>query len=258
MSNAQPFHSIVITGASSGLGRALALHYAGAGKRLFLTGRHAARLAATATACREMGAEVHEKSMDITDAATVAAWLQKADSIAPVDCIIANAGISAGSGEDGETFVQAQQIFLSNINGVLHTVMPLLPAMAARNGGQLVIIGSLAGVRGLPSCPAYSASKAAVMTYGDALRGWLRAYGVGVSVVCPGYIRTPMTAANPFPMPLLMDAEKAAMIIAKGIAERKGRIAFPRRLYWPLKFLAFLPAAWTDALFSRLPAKPAL
>jgi len=129
--------------------------------------------------------------------------------------------------------------------------------MTARHRGQLAIVSSLAGLRGLPSCPAYSASKACVRAYGEGLRGWLGTHGVEVSVICPGYIRTPMTVNNPYPMPFMMDADKAARIIADGLAKDKSRIAFPLALYLPILLTNALPLWLTDPFFARLPAKPA-
>jgi short-subunit dehydrogenase len=247
--------SIVITGASSGLGKALALHYSAPGVTLHLHGRDAARLAATAAECKAKGASVYEHCGDVADADTMSRWLS---ALEPVDLVIANAGISAGTGTEGETAAQAAQIFSTNVQGVLNTIHPLLPGMIVRGRGQVGIMSSLAGIRGLPSSPAYSGSKAAVRVYGEGLRGWLSRFGVEVSVICPGYIQTPMTDVNDFPMPGLMNADKAARIIAKGLSRNRARIAFPRRLYWPLWWISCLPTSWSDPLFASLPAKPSV
>jgi short-subunit dehydrogenase len=130
--------------------------------------------------------------------------------------------------------------------------------MLKRGYGQIALMSSLAGIRGLPSSPAYSASKACVRTYGEGLRGWLKPYGVEVNVICPGFICTPMTDVNPYHMPCMMDADRAAKIIADGLARNKARIAFPKRLYWPLCIFSSLPVSWTDPIFARLPGKPSL
>jgi short-subunit dehydrogenase len=196
--------------------------------------------------------------LDVRDSQAAKGWIEAAESVKKLDLLIANAGISAGIGGGGEEAEQVQRIFATNVGGVLNVLLPAIPAMMARKQGHLAIIGSLAGVRGLPSAPAYSASKAAVMAYGDALRGWLSAHGVKVSVICPGYIRTPMTDKNPFPMPFMMEADEAAKKIVKGLEAGKGRIAFPLALYGGLKLLAFLPSYLTDIFFSRLPAKPSM
>jgi short-subunit dehydrogenase len=250
--------NIVITGASSGLGAALALHYAAPGVTLYLQGRNARRLQTSAEACRQRGAVTHEQLLDVTVEAAMRSWLENADAATPIDLIIANAGISAGSGADGESSQQVKHIFATNIDGVVHTIQPLLPAMTRRKHGQIAIISSLAGIRGLPSCPAYSASKNAVRAYGEALRGWLGKHRVEVSVVCPGYIRTNMTQANTFPMPMIIDAGTAARKIAAGLARNQSRIAFPLALYLPLYLMNCLPTFLTDPFFARLPAKPSV
>lgn len=248
---------ILITGASSGLGAALALHYARPGVTLHLQGRNEERLAAVAHQAKLRGAEVHEKILDVADGEAMRAWIGEIDDKTPVDLAIANAGISAGFGSKGESFNQVKAIFAANVDGVIHTIQPLAARMTKRGSGQLAVMSSLAGVRALPSCPAYSASKAAVKSYGEALRGALASKGVGVSVICPGYIRTPMTAKNPFPMPLLMNADKAAAIIARGLAKNNARIVFPLPLYLLLWFISCLSVRITDPIFARLPAKPA-
>jgi short-subunit dehydrogenase len=247
---------IVITGASSGLGAALARHYARTGITLHLQGRNGQRLEAVAEQCRKQYAIVHTRVLDVTDRIGIEQWLTTIDNQQPIDLVIANAGISAGTGGGGESADQVKKIFATNIDGVMHSIQPLIPRMVGRKRGQIAIVSSLAGIRALPSSPAYSASKACVRYYGDALRGVLKKEGVGVCVICPGYIRTPMTDVNNFPMPFLMSAEKAAKIIANGLAAGRSRIAFPKLLYWPLWWLSCLPLWLTDPFFARLPAKP--
>jgi short-subunit dehydrogenase len=250
--------TIVITGASSGLGAALAKHYAAPGITLYLLGRSASRLEEVAEFCRLRQAVAYSHIADVADQAGMEKLLLSIDSKSPVDLIIANAGISAGTGGGGESAQQVHRIFATNIDGVMNSIQPLIPAMSARKTGQIAIISSLAGIRALPSSPAYSASKACVRYYGDALRGSLRTHGIQVSVVCPGYVRTPMTDVNNFPMPFIMSAQKAAQIIARGLARKRPRIAFPLALYIPLWLLSCLPVCVTDAFFARLPAKPSV
>jgi NAD(P)-dependent dehydrogenase (short-subunit alcohol dehydrogenase family) len=180
------------------------------------------------------------------------------DHARPVTLVIANAGVSAGAGEEGESEAQLRAVMAVNLDGVLNTVLPLIPPMRARGRGQIALIGSLAGLRGLPSCPAYSASKMAVRALAEAWRGAYRRDGIRVCCVCPGYIATPMTKDNAFPMPFLMSAEKAARLIARGLAKDRGRIAFPLRLYLPLWWLCCLPVRLTERFFAGLPRKNAM
>ena len=247
---------IVITGASSGIGAALALAYAAPDVMLGLHGRNGARLESVAALARARGAAVSAHAGDVTDKDAMTDWLQEREAARAVDLVIANAGISAGTGSGGEGQRQAEDIFAVNVGGVLNTVYAALPGMLARRRGQIALVSSLAGFRGLPGTPAYSASKAAVRLYGEALRNEFSGRGIEVSVICPGYVRTPMTAVNTFPMPFLMEPEKAAALIRRGLERNKSRIVFPLRLYSAVWALAMLPPGWTDWIMARLPKKP--
>ena len=250
--------AILITGASSGLGEALARAYAAPGVTLALTGRDGARLETCAATCRAAGARVVTATLDVTDSVALAAWIAATDDAAPLDLVIANAGVSGGTEGGDESDAQTRRIFAVNVEGVLNTVLPVIPRMRGRGRGQIALMASLAAFRGFPGAPAYSASKAAVKTWGEALRGGLRGDGIAVSVICPGFVRTPMTDANPYPMPLLMEAERAARIIRRGLAANRARIAFPWPSYALIWLLAALPPALADRLLGRLPEKPAL
>ncbi len=253
------FKTIVITGASSGIGAALAAHYAAPGISLYLTGRDKDRLDKIVNSCRKKGATTEGKILDVCDEAAMNRFLKSIDDTAPVDLVIANAGISGGTGEgEPESAGQVRQIFNVNVNGVLNTIQPLIPAMIRRGRGHIAIIASLAGYRGFPGAPAYCASKAAVKVYGEALRGSLATTGVGVSVVCPGFVKSRMTAVNEYSMPLLMDTDKAAKIIADGLAKNKGRIAFPLPTAFFVWLFMTLPDGLTQMILRRLPGKSAL
>ena len=247
--------SLLITGASSGLGAALAEAYAAPGIRLALGGRDAARLDAVAERCRAAGAEAEATPLDVCDRAAVAAWVAASDARRPLDLVIANAGISGGTGGGGEPPDQVRRIFEINVEGVLNTVLPAVPPMVGRGRGQIALMASLAGYRGLPGAPAYCASKAAVKVFGEGLRGDLASKGVGVSVICPGYVDTPMTRRNRFPMPFLMDAPRAARLIRRGLAANKARIAFPLPMAMLVWLLQAMPPGGIDLLLARLPRK---
>jgi short-subunit dehydrogenase len=249
--------SVLITGASSGLGAALARAYAAPGVRLALTGRNAARLAAVATACRAAGSEVSESYLDVCDGNAVDSWIGRADAQAPLDLVIANAGISGGTAQGMESVSQARAIFAINLDATIGTAESAIARMRGRGHGQIALMSSLAGLRGFPGAPAYCSSKAAVRVWGEAMRPLLRTQGISLAVVCPGFVRTPMTDANRFAMPFLMDAERAARIIRRGLARDRARIAFPFPMYAAVWLLAALPPAWVDGLLHRLPKKGA-
>ena len=256
-SNKKSFEHIVITGASSGIGEALALHYASRGVSLALTGRDQDRLNAVADACRQKGAQLEVKVVDVTDREGMAQWLTALDARLKIDLIFANAGISAGTGEeDFEGGAQVRAVFDVNVTGVLNTIEPILPRMVRDGRGHIAIMSSLAGFRGLPGAPAYAGSKAAVRVYGESLGSSLADTGVQVHVVCPGFVRSRMTDVNTFPMPFLMSAEKAARIISRGIERGKARISFPLPMVFAVWLLAAVPDRLARIMVKKTPSKP--
>lgn len=248
--------SILITGASSGIGAALAVDYAAPGILLALTGRNAERLDGVARQCRERGAEVRTTTIDVTDGSALMAWIGGIDDERPLDLVVANAGISSGTARSTSEMEKVREIFAVNVAGLINTIEPAILRMRRRKRGQLALVSSVAGFRGLPGTAAYAASKAAVRSYGEGLRGSLWADGIGVSVICPGYVVSGMTAVNTFPMPFIMPADRAARIIRRGLARDKARIAFPWPMYFAVWLLAILPPSWTDPLMRRLPRNP--
>lgn len=242
------FQSILITGASSGLGAALATAYARPGVHLHLGARRADLLAAVAQACRAAGADVTVSVVDVTSATDMKAWVDRSNQLRSLDLVIANAGISGGTSAGSESDAQVRAIFAVNVDGVLNTVLPAVPLLKASGGGQIAIMASLAGHRGFPSAPAYCGSKAAVKVWGEGLRGDLAKHGIGVSVIMPGFVTTPMTDVNDFPMPFLMRPDRAAGIIRRGLARNKARIAFP----WPTAFIAWLLGVLSPIITDRL------
>jgi NADP-dependent 3-hydroxy acid dehydrogenase YdfG len=246
-------HSILITGATSGIGRALALAYAGRGMRLHLVGRDEMRMRDVAERCRSAGAVVLEGRADVRDRAGIADLIRAWDEEALFDLAIAGAGIASGVGEgrDVENPDAVRAVLAVNLYGVLNTLDPLVPAMVARGRGHLAVIGSLAGIRALPSSPAYSAAKAAVHAYAESLRPRLRRHGVVVSIVAPGFVETPLNRDIRAPRPMQMGPDEAAALIRRGLDRRKPVIAFPLPLYAGMKLLTLLPAVLGDSILDR-------
>lgn len=253
------WRGVLITGASSGLGRALAEACAAPGVTLHLCGRDAARLDAAAAACTARGAAARPVVLDVTDAAAMAAWIGAAGRL---DLVIANAGVSGGTGDATEPPEQAARIFATNLGGVLNTALPALARMEGQTPGldglrgRVAVVASLAAFVAAPGAPAYCASKSAVQRWAEATDASQRPRGIRLHAICPGYIRTPMTARNPFPMPWLMTPEAAAARSLAGMAAGHVRIAYPRRLYALARLIGALPPAWRNRLMRSVPAKP--
>lgn len=245
--------TIFITGASSGLGKSLAIEYAKPNITLFLTGRDKNRLLETVVLCEEKGAHVLFNNIDVKNKDELKKWILNCDSLKNIDLVIANAGISAGTscGIDEKVY----DIFETNIFGVLNTIEPIIPNMIKRKNGQIALISSMSSFIGMASCPAYSASKACISSYGEGLRGYLKQYNINISIVCPGFIKTPLTDKNNFYMPFLMNVETASKKIIKGLEKNKGLIVFPKSIYFFLKIVRFLPFSLTNFIISKLPKK---
>lgn len=233
-----PWRSVVLTGASGGIGRSLAPELAAPGVTMLLIARNAERLAETAEAARARGAEVETAMLDVTDAAAMAAALRAYDARHAVDLVIANAGVSAGTGKGGrlEEPGTMRRLVEINLMGAVHTVEPLIAPMVARRRGRIALVGSLAGMRPLPDMPAYSASKAALRAWGTSLRGALGPKGVGVTVISPGFVSTPMAGRHKGFKPFEMGPERAARIIRRGLERGSPLITFP----WALAVLVWL------------------
>lgn len=255
-----PWTSVLITGASSGIGRALAEACAGPGVTLHLSGRDEARLADTARSCASRGAITQMRVLDVRDAEAMADWIRDAGRL---DLVVANAGVSAGTGGAVEPADQSRRIFDINVTGVLNTALPALEVMGRQvpgpDGirGRVAVIASIAAFIAAPGAPAYCATKAAVQRWAEALDGTERGRGIRLHAVCPGYIRTPMTARNDFPMPFIMDAPEAARRTLDGIQRGRTRIAYPRPTYFVARLFGALPPSWRNAIFNRLPSKAA-
>ena len=245
---------VVITGATSGMGRALAMHYAVSGRYLSLAGRNPERLMEIVQACRGQGADAEGMQVDVTDAQAMRDWLSQRDTAIPIDMLIANAGMGGAqvvptlSGEDGDL---ARQIIDVNTVGVLNTVTPVLSDMVRRQRGHIVIIGSISGLIGLPQSPVYCASKAAIQIYGDALRRLVKSKNVRITTVLPGFVDTPMSRSLDMPRPFCWSADKAVRRIASAVERGAPQYIFP----WPLRAAIglqnYIPVRLTDFILSR-------
>jgi NAD(P)-dependent dehydrogenase (short-subunit alcohol dehydrogenase family) len=243
---------VFITGASSGLGAALARHYGAMGASLGLAGRRAEALQQTAA-----GFDARTYVADVRDAAAMQAAAQAfVDEVGTPDIVIAAAGISVGTLTEEETdHAVFRAVMDANVLGLVHTFHPFIAPMQAR-GGVLCGISSVAGVRGLPGGGAYSASKAAATNYLEALRLELKSRNIAVVTVAPGYIDTPMTQVNPYPMPFRMPAQVAAAKVARCIAQRRRHSVIPWQMSVAATLMKWLPVSVYDAIFEKAPRKP--
>ena len=246
---------VFLTGASSGIGEALARHYAGRGATVGLVARRRAMLEALAAGLPSPST-IHEA--DVRDAQAMRA--AAADFIVRhglPDLVIANAGVSHGTLTEYEGDADVfRQILEINVLGLVHAFQPFVGPMREAGRGTLVVVASVAGYRGLPGAGAYSASKAAAIRYSEALRVELRGTGVRVVTICPGYIATPMTAKNPYPMPFIIAADDFARRFARAIDSGRGYAVIPWQMAIVAKLLAILPDALFDRIFSRAGRKP--
>lgn len=239
-----------ITGGSSGIGEALAREYAAAGATVYLTARDRVRLDALVG---ELGPRAHSLPADVTDPAALSAALTSLDAHGgPPDLVILNAGTYSPMGLDNFALEPVRALFELNVFAVLHALELLLPGMRARGRGHIAVVSSLAGQIGLPYAGPYSASKAALERICQALRPEMECAGLRLSVVSPGFVRTPLTALNDFPMPFLVPPEKAARVIRCGLDAGHYQIRFPRRMSAVMWLLAALPESLSLPLRRRM------
>jgi len=249
------FETLVISGASSGIGLALARHYLERGATVAAFARRGELLQALEA---DYPDRVYCYTLDVRDAAAVQDAASDFISRAGVpDIVIANAGVSIGTltrhAEDNDVFQHVMDI---NVMGTVKTFQPFVEPMRKIGRGRLVGIASVAGFRGLSGSGAYSASKAAQISYLESLRVELHGSGVRVVTICPGYIRTPMTEINPYPMPFMLEADDAARRIARIIGRGSSFAVVPWQMALVGRLLKLLPNWLYDALFSRTPHKP--
>jgi short-subunit dehydrogenase len=238
--------TVVITGASSGLGEALVLRYARGGARLGLIGRNYSRLQDVAARARAAGAaQIEIAVLDVRARVELSDWIAGFERDRPIDLLIANAGVVGGTTMAGtvESVEDSQAIFSVNVIGTLNTIHAVLPHMMRRRSGQIAVVSSLAGFIRIPDLPSYSASKAAIMSYALSLRDALRPHGVRVNVVCPGYVDTPMARQLRGAKAFMVTPEVAATAIECGLTRDQRLIAFPFLLATITRIATILPAA---------------
>ena len=250
---------ILITGASSGIGEALARALARPGATLVLTGRDTIRLAASAAACRDRGARAETHALDVADRSGMQTLVRASG---PLDLVFANAGVAYGVDPDGrEPDAQIQTTFSVNVDGVMNTVLPALDLMLAQapDGGgvrgRIAVIASVAALIAYPHTPSYCASKAAIDVWTVATAANMARRGVKLTSICPGFVRTPMTADNDFPMPGLLGADEAAALIIGGVRRGRRRVVFPAHIGGGARLVSMLPARAREEILRRQPSR---
>ena len=240
---------IVITGTTSGIGRALALHYAQPGVTLGLIGRRQELLTTTAAECTTRGATVIPAALDVRDEAAMRVYaVQFVSQAQSIDLVIANAGVGDRDALGSGDAAYHARIFAVNVIGVLNTLIPFMPQMVRQHHGHLVAIASVAGFRALPGSTTYAATKIAVRALMEGY-GWeLRHHGISTTTINPGFIVSEMTARNQFHMPFLLPADAAARKIARAIQRRRRSYTFP----WPMAIVAHLLPFIPGAILGRV------
>ena len=225
---------ILITGASSGIGEALAYAYAKQGAILGLIARRKDILDTVADKCKSLGGTVYNYPMDVTDQSIIKFTIQNfIDDVNDIDIVIANAGVGGMDALKNGDATETNRILTTNILGISNTVIPCIPKIIDQQYGHIVVVSSVAGFRGLVAHGAYSASKAAIRIMADSWRYSLSRYNIHVTNICPGFIETPLVKNNRFKMPFLMDADTAAVKILFAVEKRKKCYIFP----WQWKVL---------------------
>ncbi len=242
-----------ITGGGKGIGRALALRLARAGDIVAVSARTAADLERLVDEAVALTGRIIAFPLDVTDEPAVAATVAAIEKdLGPIDVAVLNAGTHIPVDADDLSSAPFRKLLDVNVMGVVHSLSALLPGLIARRAGHIAVVGSVAGYRGLPTAAAYGASKAAVINMCEALKPELDTLGVRLTLINPGFVKTPLTDKNEFEMPFLMEVDAAAARIADGLDAHRFEVTFPRRFTWILKFLRMLPYSIYFVLVRRL------
>lgn len=254
MSTSATPRTVLITGATGGIGGALTETYAEPGVTMVLQGRNTDRLAELAAICEKRGARVLTKVLDVRNREELGEWVYEICRRENVDLVLAAAGVNGNIGPcgEGESWDQVQTVMEVNVLATMATVAAVLPAFRARRQGQIALFSSLAASFGLPVIPSYCASKAAIKAYGEALRGWLAPEGIRVNVVMPGYVESQMCREMPGPKPFLWPADRAARHIRHCLSRDQARISFPFPLNFGSWWLTVLPAGISERIVRLL------
>jgi short-subunit dehydrogenase len=238
-----------ITGAGKGIGRALALALAADGWRVAASARTKTDLESLANEARGFSGQIHIVPLDVRDEAAVLAAVNGIEqAMGPLDLAVLNAGTHRPVGLDDFSPDLFRKLFEVNVMGVVNGLAAVLPCFRERGGGHVAVVASLAGYRGLPTAAAYSMTKAGLIALCESLKPELDRAHIALTLINPGFVRTPLTDRNDFPMPFLISAEDAAAVIVRGLERRDFEIAFPMPFALVMKCLRILP----DALFFRL------
>ena len=243
---------VIVTGASSGIGRALAVELGKRGARVGLIARRADELSKTADEVTRAGGEALNFPADVRNPSELEeATRRVVETWGRVDVLIANAGMSSTTSGVSLEAGEASNVITVNVIGVVNSVAAVLPTMLKQKSGHLVAISSLAAYRGMPKSGVYSASKAAVSTFFESLRLDLHGQGIDLTVIHPGFIRTPMTAGRKNKLPFLLEADDAACRIIRAIERRARTYAFPWQLASAVRFIRHMPGRLYDRFASR-------
>ncbi len=246
------YTNALITGASSGIGRSLSLALAAQGTHVVVAARRKPELDQLVGEIRLAGGKAEALVLDVSQADATYDTVRALDERLQLDLVVANAGVGGSTPAKRATWPEVRKILDVNVHGAVATLMGALPGMVARDRGSLVGVASVAGFRGLPKFSAYSSSKAALITFLESIRLDLHATQIGVTAVCPGFVRTEMTKDIKGSTPFMVEADEAARIILRSVERKDPLCSFPLPVYTLMRSLPFIPTALYDFAFTKV------